>query len=187
MSRILLVSDLHQRTRALRLIDDYLSKNQIDLVICVGDLTNRDYGSIKYAKDFCKIIKNRNVKLFYIHGNNEPQDVIDFLKDNEYSIHLVPRKYLGKTFIGIGGFMDEWDEALSDVLSGAILVTHYPPAIADLKFRNIPRVHISGHRHRLEERKEIGGIVFISVPSLGDFDRVAILKLPGYGVDFTSI
>lgn len=184
--KILLISDLHENRKALSQLNLLLERERFGALIFAGDLTNRSFTALKYAKDFFNIVKDNKVSLFYIHGNNEPREVIDFFKDNECSIHLIPQKYSGFTIVGIGGFMDEWDSRVADSIAGSIFVTHYPPRIDRVVFKNAPAVHISGHLHSREGSKKIQDTIFVSLPSAGAFKRGAILRIPEFKLEFIS-
>ncbi len=183
----LLISDLHEKVDLLKRLDNFLSKNKLTGVICAGDLTNRSYTALGYANNFYSIIKKYKLKLFYIHGNNEPEEVKKFFEKNNSSVHLRVRKINDSKIIGIGGFLDEWHPELSRYLKNSILVTHYPVNPSKANFKNAPAIHISGHVHSRESLKLINNTLFVSLKSAGFFHRGGILILPEKKIKFVSI
>lgn len=184
MKKILLISDFHQQNSVLKNLDNLFSKNKFDGIIVAGDLTSRTFDALDYAKKFEEIIKKYSLPLYYIHGNNEPDNVIEYFNDRGYSIHLNPKKIYGYKIVGIGGFSEEYSANLD--IKDSILVTHYPPISTDKHFKNSPKIHIFGHMHSLEYQKMHGKTLLVQLKA-AMLNGAAILELPSFKVKFISI
>ena len=104
--KILCLADLHSQISALKNLDKYLEnlngENCFDLVLFAGDLTNREKSALNFAQEFLNLMVKYNLPLFFVHGNNEPVEVIDFFEKNNCSLHYRIKEFKGYKFAGIG-------------------------------------------------------------------------------------
>jgi len=184
MKRILLLADLHQQNYVLKNLDNFLFKNKFSGIILAGDLTNRNYSSLDYAKKFEAVIKKNKLTLFYIPGNNDHEDVIDYFEHNNYSVHLKGKHFGGFKIIGIGG-VDDVYMPLGFSSSNSILVTHMPPILSNKNFKDAPPIHIFGHTHFWEYSRKQGSTSLIQLKA-AIYNRAAILELPILKVQFIN-
>ena len=132
--KILAFSDVHGDLKAIDGLVAKAKKNDVDLLICAGDLTN-------FGMELGKIVgklKKCGKKLLIVHGNHETGNEIRAVESEEV-IALHDRIYLldGYVFYGYGdgGFslVDERMERAVDRIAGrmngrkAVVVTHAPP------------------------------------------------------------
>jgi len=160
-----LISDLHSYPGTLQLIQDIRATHQIEGLVCLGDIAN--YGDDKFLSVFLGFIDRLKIPCFLIWGNNESKaDQAQILK-SPHNSHLKLRTIDHVKIFGIGGF-DEVESFDPKILTGVILITHYPPNPATLNrpLPNAPKYHISGHLHHRAYLKKYPAITHIQVPSL---------------------
>lgn len=183
---ILIVSDSHSNLKALDKLDKFLAKNSknFDLVLCGGDICNR--GGEEYLEKFLTVFKKHKLSIFTVFGNNDSEKVIDRLNKLDINLHDKIKTFGGYKFAGMG-----WGEKVvsGDKTKDAIFVSHQPPKQSVLQnpnLQNKPLVHISGHWHKVEFFKKVGGVLLIQVPSLM-LGKAAILSLPSKIVKFIEM
>ncbi len=184
MTKLLLISDLHQQIYVLKNLAEYFKKHEFEGVIVAGDLTNRNKDSLNYAKNFEQIIKENKIRMFFIHGNNESEEVIDYFKIRNYSIHLKAKNFKDFQIVGIGGFGEGYypgDFSTKD----AILVTHFPPILSNKNFKDAPVIHIFGHSHFGGYQKKQGKTLLVQLKA-AMYNRGAVLELPSLKVNFIN-
>lgn len=184
MKKILLISDLHQQYYVLKKIEDFLSKHKLDAIILAGDLTNRAEGSLDYAKKFEKIIKKNKIKFFFVSGNNDSKEVIEYFKEKKYLIDSEEKIFEGFKIVGIGSNEEYYLKNFN--LKDSILVTHNPPILTTINLKNSPIVHIFAHTHFWEYKRKISGVLLIQLKATM-FNRACILKLPKLEVEFLDL
>lgn len=189
MKKILVIADIHQKRFIINSLDNLFYKNKFDAVLMLGDLTDRNSDALAFAKEFYSIIKKYKLKLLYLHGNNEPQEVIDFFNDLKCSIHNNPTVFGSIKFVGIGGWGDDIDINTMNNIKDSFFVTHVPPIKNKIrnKLENVPKIHAFGHSHRNEYFRKEGNIFYLSVKSAGYYKRAAIVDTPNFKVKFIDI
>ena len=190
MKKILVLADIHQKSFVLNSLDIFFHKNNIDAVLILGDLTDRNDEAFAFAKDFYSlVVKRHNLELLYIHGNNEPQDVIDFFDKKGCSIHNNLKVFGGIRFLGIGGWCEDIAQSTLNNIKRSFFVTHLPPLKRGINksIKNAPIIHAFGHSHRNEYFKKEGNTFYLSLRSAGYFKRAAIVNIPNLKVEFVSI
>ena len=192
--KILIVSDLHGQKFTLELLKKYLEKNKLDGVFCCGDLCNRhDPNAYKFAKDFIDLIKNiHKLPLLLVHGNQEPQDVLELYNQENISVHLNEKNIFGYKVVGVG-FGEELPED-KKYFKDKIVLTHEPPRkklidemIKMKSINNTPILHFAGHLHKYSIIYKIGSKTqIVLVPTLQSH-RAVLLTLPKQEVKFIHI
>lgn len=172
--RILAFSDIHADEDALDGLRALASKEEYDVVLFAGDMTNR--GPLSYAQDLLSLFGE---KFYFVHGNMDSSAVVDILRPQPHYIHgrKVP---LGEwNLVGLGGsnptpfqtpselgeIQIEHILASAGVDDHSILISHPPPyghfdsvgglhvgsksvAAAIAKYR--PLMVLCGHLHEHE-------------------------------------
>jgi predicted phosphodiesterase len=189
MKKLLILADIHQKNFILSDLDKFFHKNKVNGVLVLGDLTDRNEESIDYAHRFYSLIKKNKLDFLYIHGNNEPQSVIDFFNKMKCTIHNLPKLYGGLRFVGIGGWGDDIKLETLNNIKGSFFVTHVPPVKRSYKgnIKNAPLIHAFGHSHKNEYFIKENNIFYLSLKSAGYFRRGAIVSIPDLKVEFISI
>jgi len=190
--RVLALSDLHAEEAALEGLRKLLEKEKFDLILIVGDITQR--GPLSYAEDLLDVL--RGEKIFAIHGNMDTKQVVDLLERRGFLLHLKKAELGGWNFIGYGGSnptpfntpTEYSEERIYDELnkmrmnSRTILITHSPPydsgvdrtaagvSAGSKSIRRIieekkPFMNICGHIHENEGEARIGETRIIKVPA----------------------
>src|SRR5271157_1561433 len=97
--KILALSDLHAEEAVLDGLRNLLEKERFNLILIVGDITQR--GPVSYAEDLLDAIGEENV--LAIHGNMDTQQVIDALEKRGIFFHLKKVEIGAWNFVGFGG------------------------------------------------------------------------------------
>jgi len=139
--KILAVTDLHGKFQ--RLIN-YLKKNQVDLIVLAGDITN--FGPSELGEEILNEISSFDIPVLAVPGNCDPEQIHGKL-DSSKAINIHGRSVVVKN-IGICGFggsnptpfntplefeeieiYDEAKKAIENIKDHEItlLVTHAPP------------------------------------------------------------
>ena len=184
MLKILLLSDLHQQVYVLKNLRGYLKKHKFGGVIIAGDLTNRNKESLDYAKKFVKIIEENPMEVFFIPGNNESEDVVNYFEKKKYSVNLRSKSFKGFKIAGIGGFGEEYYPGNFNI-KDTILITHFPPILSNKNLKNAPLVHIFGHSHFSEYKKKRNKTLLVQLKA-AIYNRAGILELPSLKVSFIN-
>lgn len=189
--RILALSDLHSEEAVLNGLRSLLKKERFNLILIVGDITQR--GPVSYAEDLLDAIGEENV--LAIHGNMDTQQVIEALEKRGIFFHLKKVEVGGWNFVGFGGSsptpfgtpIEYSEEQIYDELSRmrvnpkTILVTHSPPynsgvdttskgvSAGSKSIRRVieegkPFMNICGHIHEAEGEAVIGNTKVVKVP-----------------------
>jgi Icc-related predicted phosphoesterase len=189
---ILCLADLHNQQRALLATERFLREYPVDLVLVAGDLTIRTDNALEYIKKFTHLIKGMfKATLFTVHGNNDPQEVIDFLSKEGTDLHLQIKEFAGYYFAGVGG-NDQLPPANFD-LTSTIFLTHVcPPEILSRnpqfppELANPPLIHLCGHIHSVEKIVKLNSTKIVKLgPAM--FGRGALLKLPSLEVKLINL
>jgi hypothetical protein len=189
--RVLALSDLHAEETVLEGLRSLLERERFDLILIVGDITQR--GPLSYAEDLLDVLRGQN--LLAIHGNMDTQQVVDLLEMKGILFHLSKVEIGRWNFIGFGGSsptpfgtpIEYSEEQIYDELgrmrvnSKTILVTHAPPydsgvdktssgasagsrAIRRVIEERKPFMNICGHIHEREGETTIGETRIVKVP-----------------------
>ncbi len=189
--RVLALSDLHAEEAVLDWLGSLLKKERFDLILILGDITQR--GPLSYAEDLLDALNGENV--LAIHGNMDTQHVVELLEKRGIFFHLKKVEMGGWNFIGFGGSnptpfgtpIEYSEEQIYSELSRmsmnskTILVTHSPPydsgvdrtskgvsagsrAIRRIIEEEKPFMDICGHIHEAEGEAMIGSTRVIKVP-----------------------
>jgi len=134
--RLLALADIHGDESVADRLRIKLSKNSFDAVVLCGDITNR--GPISFAESLLEPME----KVFAIHGNMDPPEVIRLLEQKNIGIHG-KRVSLGDGYsiAGFGGsnptpFGTPTEYSEEEIAAGlaklkidskTILLTHAPP------------------------------------------------------------
>lgn len=163
--KTLLVSDLHSQKQCLVLLREIIEKHRPESLICAGDITQ--YDEVAYLKEFLSIIKKHKIEGYLIWGNNDCEGVQKKISDSPYSIHLQPRM-LGKWKIFGISETEDIPAIRSENIKGAVLVTHRPPLVEQLKIIHpaAPKYHICGHIHHVAKNTVYPATTLIQIPSL---------------------
>lgn len=183
--KLVLISDLHSSKKALSDLDQIVSKENPDGIICAGDITNRD--TPEYFFEFEKKLKSYSLPAFVIWGNNEPADLYDIITNSEFSCHL-KKKVFGKDYIYGISDTDDLGEFDPNDINGAILVTHKPPLRKNLQqpLKNGPKLHLCGHIHIAQSVYRYPSTTLVQIPSLL-LRKYVILETEDYKVVFKSL
>jgi hypothetical protein len=132
--KILAFGDTHNSEKAKKEIKDKITKEDPDLVICIGDITVFE-SNIEKEMEFLGKLKKR---VLLIHGNHESAEIMymlsEFYKNIEF-MHMRSIEIEGIKFIayGGGGFAEK-DKEFEDFTKSVeskdqmlVLITHGPP------------------------------------------------------------
>jgi Icc-related predicted phosphoesterase len=189
--RILALSDLHSEEAVLDGLRSLLEKERFNLILLVGDITQR--GPLSYVEDLLDVLAGQNV--LAIHGNMDVQQVIDVLEKRGVFFHLKKVEMGEWNFVGFGGSnptpfgtpIEYTEERIYGELnrisinSKTVLVTHAPPygsgvditskgtSAGSRSVRRIieekkPFMNICGHIHEGEGESVIGSTKILKVP-----------------------
>jgi len=189
--RVLALSDLHSEEVVLSWLTGLLEKERFNLILIVGDITQR--GPVSYAEELLDVLRGENV--LAIHGNMDTQQVVDLLEMRGIFFHLKKVEMEEWNLVGFGGSSPtpfgtpteySEEEIYSElsrmrVNSKTILVTHSPPYGSDVDttssgvsagskaIRRIieerkPFMNICGHIHEREGEAAIGSTRIVKVP-----------------------
>jgi Icc-related predicted phosphoesterase len=188
----LITTDFHGNRKALASLAELLKERHYDAVIMAGDLINPDHRELPYVTDFIDLIKEHNLPLFGLHGNNEPEPAYQIYRQTGINIHLETKQFNGYNICGIGsfGYLNEngfEDLAVSNLVINqqTIFVTHVPPRKVEAQAHG-PLVHIFGHKHVLAFTKQVGETLQIQCPA-GVLGKVTELELPSKKVRFIDL
>ncbi len=160
--KILALSDLHADEELLDRLRAISARNSYDLVLFVGDLTNR--GPVSYAEEAVSLFP----KCFAVHGNMDTPEVAAKLEELGVSLHGRKVKLGEWNLVGLGGSNktpfstpselseEEIESALAKagVNEFSILVSHPPPYGV---FDAVGQIHVGSQsvRKSIELRKPI--------------------------------
>ncbi|MCD6478893.1 MAG: metallophosphoesterase family protein [Candidatus Diapherotrites archaeon] len=161
--RILALSDIHQRVQTLKALLKKVNKEEIDLVVVAGDLTN--YGD---KQDALELIDMLNFsKVFAVPGNLDTPAVLEALEKRGVSLHNKCIEFRGLRFCGfgagllgsVGAFLySELDieKSLKRLVKpGAVLITHLPPKNTKIDFASGEHIGSSAVKKVITERKPL--------------------------------
>ena len=132
--KVLLFSDLHDSSRGLWALIDFLNKNQdIAGLVFAGDVTNMGE-PVSFAEKFVNEISKFKHPLLWVPGNNDFGRSYEILQNYTKSLEGRIVKLGGRAFTGVGGSPDSWSgqyegERSVDkkAIADSIFVSHVPP------------------------------------------------------------
>ena len=97
---ILAISDVHAKEN--QGLYDYLEKNNIDIIIITGDITN--FGPLEFVDEFFDKLSKFNIMTIAIPGNCDPDGVVGKIDDfGAISCHNDVIEHWNLVFYGFGG------------------------------------------------------------------------------------
>lgn len=143
MLRILALSDIHGRTRYIKLLKNRIDK-EIDYIIVAGDLTH--FGTLNDAERILEILREAlNTPILFVPGNCDPKELLNVnnIGRDILNIHEKITRIDEYLFFGIGGSTitpfntniefteDEINNKLTSIKNEdhrrLVMVTHSPP------------------------------------------------------------
>ena len=132
--KFLVITDLHQKRSAIDWINDQIERNDLEFVLCLGDVT--DFGTSDDAVELISAIRS---KVYVIPGNCDPRDMPEKISSVAVDMHGKAAEIDGYRLVGLGGSNitifnttfelteDELRDGLKKNASqGMILMTHVP-------------------------------------------------------------
>lgn len=183
--KLALISDLHSQKECLKYLEEIISKEKPNGVICSGDITVGD--DLMFLEKVFGLIKENNLEGFFIWGNADKENVQKKILESDYNVHLKRRIIEGQSVFGLS-FLDNYPEFDSTQIKDSIFVTHQPPIKKNLELGsvNTPKFHISGHLHKIATVKKYPSTTHIQVPTLMD-GKYALLETNTGKVDFAAV
>lgn len=195
--KLLALVDIHGATDKVKALRKKFEKKDVDLVACLGDLTNE--GTIPVVKEILENLRFGK-KLVVVPGNMDGQEVLKLLEKEKVLLHKASFKMEGYTFIGLGGGIPkntwykcnvgelEIEKFLAKELEGlsqAVLLTHVPPfgvgidevsagyGLGSRKLTGIierfqPVIHLCGHAHEAKGEARINQTPSINIGPLAE-------------------
>ncbi len=186
--KLLAISDLHSDESLLDRLRAASAKSKYDAVLFCGDLTTR--GPVSYAEEVISLFK----KPYAVHGNMDPPEVIDKLKEKGIFVHGKKVKLGEWNLVGLGGSnktpfgtpSELSEEEIESSLSNAgvdefsIVLSHPPPygffdevgsmhvgsrAVRKIVEKKKPILLICGHIHEHEGEKILGDTLIVKLKS----------------------
>lgn len=132
--KVLLFSDLHDSSRGLNALIDFLNKEkEIGGIVFAGDVTNMGE-PLSFAEKFVNEISKFRLPLLWVPGNNDFGESYEVLQNHTKSLEGRIIKLDGRAFTGIGGSPASWESEYDgerslkkEDIAGKIFVSHYPP------------------------------------------------------------
>ena len=197
--KILAASDLHGDTRQVKRLADLAYKENVDLVVIAGDITQFDSDSENMIGPFLE----KGKKVLFVPGNHDSPATAEFLAEKYGITNLqhYPVKYGDIGFFGCGGaniglnqlsekemrtYLEKGFSYVKDA-EKKIMITHLHPAdtkIEKMSFQGSssirkaiedfqPDIHICGHIHEAEGvEEEIGKTKVFCVGSQGKIIKI---------------
>lgn len=183
---ILIITDLHSQRHVFPPLVEYLDRNPVDSVFCLGDLTDGVRTAVEYTEEFLSIFESRSLPLLCISGNNDARASLELLEERGCLLDYRERDLDGTRVIGIGYHSS--DTPFTPALRDSILLTHMPPRRNSVppSVKEIPRFHFAGHFHSREKIWKLSGTWVVQVPTAQNY-RAATLRLPEGFVEFVAL
>ncbi len=203
--KLLVLTDLHQKTNMVPWINDLIDTERPDAVLCLGDIT--DLGT---TEDAVSIISSIHGKKYVLPGNCDTWDVPRAVSGIAVDMHGRSAEILGHYIAGLGGGTvspfnspfelteNEIDSGLRPISKkGMILMTHAPAfdtfdhipngtPVGSRAIRKIleefePILAVSGHIHEDIGIKTVGRTVCVN-PGPAMDGRAAVIEIEGSDV-----
>ncbi len=198
--KLLVLTDLHQKTNMIPWINDLIDTERPDAVLCLGDVT--DLGT---TEDAVSIISSIHGKKYVLPGNCDTWDVPQAISSIAVNMHGRSTEILGYYMAGLGGGTispfnspfelteNEIDSGLRPISKkGMILMTHAPAfdtldhipngtPVGSHAIRKIidefePILAVSGHIHEDIGIKKIGKTMCVN-PGPAMDGRAAVIEI----------
>lgn len=196
--KILALADLHADEMLIDRLRAISAKNQYDLVLFGGDITNR--GPVSYAEE---VVSFFYPKTYAVFGNMDTDDVVEKLHQMKVLIHGRKIKLGEWNLVGIGGSNpgpfntpnEMSEERLEEVIAKAgvdnysIVLSHAPPyglfdtvgslhvgstAVRKMIDQKKPILVICGHVHEHEGKEILGETLVVK---LGPAEKLRAAKI----------
>lgn len=180
----LIITDTHGHRSLIKRIDAAIKKNNIELLLCCGDLTSSTTDNSMFLLEIERVINENKVRFLTICGNADSVNVRAFLIEKGW--HLDEEEIDDRIFIGSDfGYEDEF---VTKDVAGKILLTHVPPrySVLEKPLKNCPLIHFAGHRHQVEQDKSLPSTRLVQVKS-AQMDRAALFDTKTLAVTFIDI
>lgn len=143
--KILVIADIHGKFQILEKIINKAEKENPDLVICPGNITDmfdvvQEFSQLDVADIIIQKLLSLRKPLLCVPGNHDPYDILDVFDDYKINLHGKRKKIMEINFMGFGGALtpfntlfepseEETKETLERLAVEAttILVVHNPP------------------------------------------------------------
>jgi Icc-related predicted phosphoesterase len=214
--KVVALVDIHGSVDKVKALKKKFEGQDIDLVLCMGDLTNE--GSLKVVKEIVEDL-SFGKKLLIVPGNMDNQAVLDYLEQEKVLLHKNSVKLEGLSFVGLGGALPkntwyklnigelEVKKVLTALLEGqtnVVLLTHSPPygvgidecdagyglgsrKLFELIEKYQPLIHLCGHAHDSKGEARIKETVSINIGPLGDGNALLLDLEKGKKPNFKRI
>ena len=196
--KILALSDLHADEELVDRLRAISTKNQYDIVLFCGDITNN--GPVSYAEEVISLFLPN---AYAVHGNMDSNDVVSKLREMKVLIHGKKVKLGEWNLVGLGGSNptpfgtpnEMSEEKLEDTLANAqvdeysIVLSHAPPyglfdsvgsvhvgskAVRAMIEQKRPILVICGHVHEHEGKEILGETLVVK---LGPAEKLRAAKI----------
>lgn len=143
--KILILADIHGSFEMLNKVIDHAEKDNPDLVVCPGNLTDMfnnqsDISQLDVGDMIVQKLLSIRKRVFCVPGNHDPYELIEILDDYKVNLHSKNMKLKNINFIGFGGaktpFNTNFEPSEEETKHGLnslnhdqpmILITHNPP------------------------------------------------------------
>ncbi|MEI8061396.1 MAG: metallophosphoesterase [Candidatus Berkelbacteria bacterium] len=202
--KALCISDVHAKIGFLEVFRNFLIAEKPDLILFTGDIVNGGHET-DYLEKFDKIIKELEVPLFWVPGNNDIGPVYELMRKRKYSVEGKMLEYEDEKIIGMNGVPDLWGHGISypkvkdkDLLN-SIFLSHIPPKNfknfqrhdhnsfdKTVELKNAPKIQICGHQHSYWGVGYIGKTKILKLPA-GLSLMAAVLDTKSLKVEFIDL
>ena len=199
--RILAFSDIHADEDALDSLRPYATRDDINYVICAGDLSNR--GPISFVKELIELFGD---KFYFVHGNMDSSNVVEAIRSRPGYLHGRKVRIGEWNLVGLGGsnptpfntpgeLSERQIEHIlnsSGIDSNTILVSHPPPkgifdevsggvhagseSVRKIMDEKKPLMLLCGHIHEHEGQIIVGDTLVIKLPA-AESRRAALIDI----------
>ncbi len=202
--KALCISDVHAKIGFLEVFRNFLIAEKPDLILFTGDIVNGGH-EIDYLEKFDKIIKELEVPLFWVPGNNDIGSVYELMRKRKYSVEGKMLEYEDEKIIGMNGVPDLWGHGISypkikeSDLAGSIFLSHIPPKNfknfrkfdhkeidKTVEIKDAPKIQICGHQHSYWGVSYIGKTKILKLPA-GLSLMAAVLDTKSLKVEFIDL
>lgn len=214
--KVVALADIHGALDKVKALRKRFEGKEIDLVLCLGDLTNE--GSLSLVKEILEGL-SFGKRLLVVPGNMDGQAVLDLLEQEKVLLHKKSVKIDGLSFVGLGGALPkntwyklnlgelEVKKVLTPFLeseSNVVLLTHSPPygvgidqsdagyglgsrKLAELIEEFQPLIHLCGHAHEAKGEARIKKTVSVNIGPLGEGNALLLELAKGRKPDFKRV
>ena len=185
---VLVVADLHSQRHIFAPLARAMDALRPDAVLCLGDLTDGKREAVPYTEEFLAIAGGSGRPVLCISGNNDAPESLALLEARGALIDYREVALGDMRVIGIG--YAPAGEPFSPRMSGAVLLTHFPPRKEGVppSVTDAPRFHFAGHFHSRAKVWRMGqtGTTVVNVPSAINH-RAVRFEWPEGRVEFVEL